>query len=164
MRGLLGGGRVFAAARRVAVARVLQATRRAAAAPLPRTRVLLTAAATPSWLTRTAAPLPVCRYWANAEAGYLDFATYYGLPMVSLKAGCYHLLRKGLPGYKTGDTRRWGRRCALRCPRPGWGGGGAERRGGAPGQQGWAGLLQRPCSSGPGGCSAAAPPPSRGPP
>jgi hypothetical protein len=39
------------------------------------------------------------RYWANSEAAYMEFATYYHLPAVSIKACCYHMMRAGRPGW-----------------------------------------------------------------
>jgi hypothetical protein len=43
----------------------------------------------------------------SPEAGYVELATYYKLPVVSIKACCYHLMRLGLPGFMVGETRRW---------------------------------------------------------
>ena len=39
------------------------------------------------------------RYLEGAEAWYFEVATYYGLPMASMKAAVYHLIRKGVPGF-----------------------------------------------------------------
>ena len=49
---------------------------------------------------------PPRRYWASAEAGYLDLATYYSVPMVSLKACCYHLMKAGVKGFRVDSLRR----------------------------------------------------------
>ena len=107
-----------------------------AAAPLPPPLLLPL-----PWRCRRARLAPArCRYWASAEAGYLDLATYYGLPVVSLKAGCFHMLRKGLPGFRIDDNRRWA--CRAGCG-AGWGGGGAEEHQGV-GQRGWAARAQQP--------------------
>lgn len=44
------------------------------------------------------------RYWMNSESQYFDFATYYQLPMLSLKACCYHLMVAGAPGFNVSLT------------------------------------------------------------
>lgn len=34
-------------------------------------------------------------YWMSSERQQGEFAMYYGLPQLSIKACCYHLMRKG---------------------------------------------------------------------
>jgi DNA polymerase alpha subunit B len=56
-----------------------------------------------SWLWNS----PPGQYWAGAEAEFFEFATFYQLPLLSLKACCYHLLAVGQPPfYVDGTTNR----------------------------------------------------------
>ncbi|GIL56585.1 hypothetical protein Vafri_11927 [Volvox africanus] len=45
-------------------------------------------------------------YFTNAEAQFFEFATYYGLPLVSLKAAVYHHMVAGTRGFQV-DTLRY---------------------------------------------------------
>jgi DNA polymerase alpha subunit B len=47
---------------------------------------------------------PRGRYWANAEAHFFELATYYSLPLLSLKACCFHLLVEGRPPFSIEGT------------------------------------------------------------
>jgi hypothetical protein len=49
------------------------------------------------------------RYWLHVEASYVDLATYYRLPLLSVKACCYHLMTEGVKGFKVDQWRRWAR-------------------------------------------------------
>jgi hypothetical protein len=44
------------------------------------------------------------RYWASSESAYLELATFYNLPLVSVKAGCFHLMRSGRVGWLVNST------------------------------------------------------------
>lgn len=39
------------------------------------------------------------QYWRNAESEFFELAAYYQVPMLSLKACCYHLMIKGIKGF-----------------------------------------------------------------
>ncbi|GIL76842.1 hypothetical protein Vretimale_8688 [Volvox reticuliferus] len=45
-------------------------------------------------------------YFTNAEAQFFEFATYYGLPLISLKAAVYHHMVAGTRGFQV-DTLRF---------------------------------------------------------
>jgi len=47
---------------------------------------------------------PRGRYWASAEAHFFELATYYSLPLLSLKACCFHLLVEGRPPFSIDGT------------------------------------------------------------
>ncbi|GFR52534.1 hypothetical protein Agub_g15107 [Astrephomene gubernaculifera] len=44
-------------------------------------------------------------YYTNTEAHYFEFATYYGLPMISLKAAVYHQMMAGVRGCQVHSLR-----------------------------------------------------------
>jgi hypothetical protein len=41
-------------------------------------------------------------YWANAEREFYEFATYYHVPMVSVKACCYGDMIANKTGFQVG--------------------------------------------------------------
>ncbi|KAG2493156.1 hypothetical protein HYH03_008579 [Edaphochlamys debaryana] len=50
-------------------------------------------------------PLPSGRssdgtYYNNPEGEFFEFATYYGLPLISVKAAAYHQMKAGLKGFR----------------------------------------------------------------
>ena len=47
---------------------------------------------------------PPGQYWANAEADYFELATFYSLPLLSLKAAVYHALVAGRPPFLVNGT------------------------------------------------------------
>jgi hypothetical protein len=44
-------------------------------------------------------------YFGNAESAFLEYATYYGLPVVSLKAAVHELMVQGVTGFWVNTTR-----------------------------------------------------------
>ncbi|KAG2494860.1 hypothetical protein HYH03_007100 [Edaphochlamys debaryana] len=58
-----------------------------------------------SWFSRYGYKPDDGVYYLNAEAQLFDFATYYGLPMLSVKAAAYHQMAAGVQGFKV-DTLR----------------------------------------------------------
>ncbi|GLI65300.1 hypothetical protein VaNZ11_008793 [Volvox africanus] len=49
-------------------------------------------------------------YFTNAEAQFFEFATYYGLPLLSLKAAVYHHMVAGTRGFQVDTLRHLTRR------------------------------------------------------
>jgi hypothetical protein len=44
-------------------------------------------------------------YFGNAESAFLEYGTYYGLPVVSLKAAVHELMATGVKGFWVNTTR-----------------------------------------------------------
>jgi hypothetical protein len=44
-------------------------------------------------------------YWGNVEADFSEYASYYGLPTVSLKAAAHELMDTGADGFWVNTTR-----------------------------------------------------------
>ena len=48
---------------------------------------------------------PKFTYWGNAERELDEFASYYGLPTLSIKAATHHLMAADVPGFSVAATR-----------------------------------------------------------
>ena len=48
---------------------------------------------------------PKLTFWSNAEREFNEFALYYGLPTLSVKAATYHLMAADVDGFSVTGTR-----------------------------------------------------------
>ncbi len=56
-----------------------------------------------SWLAKSwANPKGDGSFWASAERYHFEFAEYYGLPLLSLRAAAYHSMRVNKDGFQVG--------------------------------------------------------------